>query len=316
MPQFYGKQESLKKEEILMKHFNLQEKRPKVLLFGNGMTYSEDTEWDKIITKLSKDNAPQMPAEVPYSVLATIKTSLSDTERHNKYGEYFKTKYPYQEHLLLTELLKIPFDAVLTTNYTYEAEECFVKDFHEKKEETLKKYWLQAKKYQNKRTDPKYLLHTYNHMTDGQVEQDIWHIHGEVRRKSSMILTHDEYSHLISELVLYNKERGRDYYNYKEDVQFESWVDYLLLGDLYIIGFGFVFTEFDLWWLLTRRLKEETGSGRLVFFTPESEDQNDKAICSALQAMGATVEHCGVSENDENAHQTMYRKAIEIIREA
>ena len=205
-------------------------------------------------------------------------------------------------------MLSIPFDAILTTNYTYEAEECFIPDFHTKSETALKRFWNQTKKRKDKIIDPKYLLHTFNRVSQGEIEQEIWHIHGEVRRKTSLILTHDEYSHLIHQLVEYNKERGRDFYTYSEDVRFESWVDYLLLGDLHIIGFGFDFSEFDLWWLLTRRLKEEAGAGRLVFYAPKSEEK--KAIHSALRAMGAEVVDCGVSIEDKDAYKTFYERAI------
>lgn len=303
-----------------MKSFNIKEKRPKVLLLGNGITYSSSTQWSEIIKTLSRSEAPGLNMEgIPYSILASIETSISDNNRHDKYKAYFEKDYQYKAFPALEELMQVPFDAILTTNYTYEIENSIITDYYRRSNNSMKR----LARWTKEKPDGKYLIHGFNRVANQTVTQDIWHIHGEVRRKSSMILTHDEYSHLIAKLVEYNKERGHDYFDFAEAVNFESWVDYLILGDLHILGLGFDFSEFDLWWLLTRRLKEDTGKGQIIFYTPEKEKTDGKkiAIEKALEAMGARIEHCGIQltndhEINKGLYQEFYKTATQIIRES
>jgi len=128
-------------------------------------------------------------------------------------------------------------------------------------------------------------------------EKDIWHIHGEQRRKTSMILTHNEYIKLINKEVSYLSDRRNEYEENQDEIYFKSWIDYFLLGELYIIGLGYDFSEFDLWWLLNRRIREnlnKTNIPKVHFFEPLFRLEEDKKaevsdVCNVLKEMKVNI---------------------------
>lgn len=173
-----------------------------------------------------------------------------------KYQDEFSDK-EYPDNPLLRSLVSLPFDAILTTNYTYEIECAQISRYAA----------LSNNKYACStlpRQDSRHLLHTFNRLTEDT--GDIWHIHGELWNKSSMILSHDKYARLVHEIVAYNQKRGKNYQDYGTNLKFKSWVDYFLMEDVYILGFGMDYSEFDLWWLLGRRLRWKAKVGKSTAF--------------------------------------------------
>lgn len=273
------------------KVFNLLERRPQVLLLGNGIVRNdnEDMRWEQFIQSIARDgvNASEYK-DAPYTIQATAVADIGDKKRRQKYKDKL-TKATYRENSLVSELLAIPFDAILTTNYTYELEYHMLSQYPalSKKTKLKHSYWTTDK------GDSKYLLHGFNRLKKDVVVQDIWHIHGESRRTSSLILTHDEYARLINRILLYNQERRKDYLDYENDIHFKSWIDYFILGDLYILGQGLDFSEFDLWWLLNRRLRENNvETGKVIFYEPKTKGVETKV--SALQAFDVEYQDCGI----------------------
>lgn len=299
------------------KVFNLEDGKPQVLLMGNGLTYETGVPWHELIRKVAKDNmiiekyvkrndsGNFCGFHVPNTVLTLATSQTDDTKRHQKYGEVLKMS-EYTPNTWLKSLLSSPFDAVLTTNYTYELESELLLNYPRLSMEGKRKY---AYGTSDKR-DAKYLLHTYNRF---QKEQpDIWHIHGELRRPSSIILSHDEYARLTHHILAYNESRGRDYEKYRNELKFKSWVDYFLIGDVYVLGLTLDFSEFDLWWLLGRRLRERAGCGKIIFYEPEKPESHYKQI--ALQDAGVDVRSCGITIRNSNDYERFYKLAIEDIQ--
>lgn len=323
--------------DFIKKYSNLV--RPKVLIIGNGLVRnSKNKSWNELIKSLSADEYKglELPKSTPYSIRATVLTDDEDGTRHNKYENEFMTgNYSYEYNTCLGKLLRIPFDAILTTNYTYEIEYQMKSNYPELSNETKRNYAYNT--YNKKSSDAKYLLRTFNRLkTDDYGEKDIWHIHGEQRRKSSMILTHDEYIKLINKEVDYFSKRNNEYEENQNDIYFKSWLDYFVLGELYIIGLGFDFSEFDLWWLLNRRIREninENNIPHIHFFDPlHKHDKNEEAhnsdVSMVLKEMkvniydlNVTVDDylSGSSDEDNEKLNTQYRefynKAIEKINE-
>ena len=104
------------------------------------------------------------------------------------------------------------------------------------------------------------------------------------------------------------------------ELKFESWVDYFIFGDLFIIGLGFDFSEFDLWWLINRRNREKSGFGNVYFFSPRSKFFEFTPIENALRNMGVNIEHCGITlsgdkEEDNKIYKEFYIRAIKKIKE-
>lgn len=298
-----------------IQRFDLTKKHPQVLFIGNGLTRENGFSWHEFIKKCSREDCDVGKYkrgegddyfQIPNTVLSLAVMDKDDTKRHRRYMDQLN-EVQYRPNEIMEQLVHLPLDSILTTNYTYEIEYAIKNSYPNLKEESKKKY---ATAFQ---ADSKYLIHTCNTF---EGYPPIWHIHGEARRKSSLILSHDEYARMIHKIIEYCNQRKDDYTVYNQDVHMKSWVDYFILGDIYILGLGFDFAEFDLWWLINRRIRENASIGRIFFYEPEREDNKYKLL--AMKDMGIKVESFGMrisqEDMDKNAkYQEFYRKAIESI---
>ena len=294
--------------------FNITQRVPNVLLVGNGILRScaeinllDCKSWDNHLYNLSQKQLSEKDKadikDVPYSLKATLLAPTDDVNRHTEYGVQFKT-LELSDKSLLNNLVSLGFDAILTTNYTYEIENCFKDGFNQLKDKS--KYVKKISRSSLKNIDTKYLLHTFNQFDNSP---PIWHIHGEERRKSSIVLTHDEYSRLIHKLVDENIINQNKYINYQTEIKYKSWLDYLLISNMYIVGLGMDFSEFDLWWILNRRMREKAKLGKIMFF--ESSRMNE-SIKNALKALGVDV--IQFSDIKENDYISLYKEATKYIK--
>lgn len=296
--------------------FNLEITRPKVLVIGNGLTYGNTICWTQLIQKVSRENVDvsryegkrdergNVKFQVPNNIL-TLATSVNDDkERHKIYFDALKD-YNQLSNIKIKRLLNVPFDAILTTNYTYEWETELNPKYQKYSSVTKRKFAETTIGV----ADAKYLLHTFNHITPNS--PGIWHIHGELRRPSSMILSHDEYARYIHKILSYNKARGNEYTRFFNHLKMKSWIDYFLLSNVYILGLSMDYSEFDLWWLLGRRMREKTGFGEVVFYEPKSKDTSIKQ--TVLDDIGVTVENCGINIDDSGDYERFYQLAINDI---
>lgn len=270
--------------------------RPKVILVGNGIPrLVQSVGWDKLINDMAEEKL-SLPDETPYSLQATLKLAMNDKDRHLKYYDRLKPcNYKYKNNEVMHELLKCNADAFLTTNYTYDLEHELDNDYANYSDNKKRKYAITLGKTENSRVDAKYLINTYNKIENQELGcKEIWHIHGEHRRKSSMILTHDEYIKLIAKEVDYLHKKSNYYEENKNDIKISSWIDYLILGELYVIGYGLHFSEFDMWWIINRRLRENVNKNnmpKIYFYEYYSvQDKDDyPPQCEALKKIGAEV---------------------------
>ena len=299
--------------------FNITERLPNVLLVGNGVirncaSYNGLTSnnWSRHIYSISKrnisDKEQELLEKVPCSIQATVLAPLKDVDRHNEYLKEF-ISLDFADNSLLNDLVSIGFDSILTTNYTYEIENCFHPGYSSLSSKlpyskTIKRQSLQTK------NDTKYLLHTYNEFKNSP---PIWHIHGETRRKSSVVLTHDEYSRLINCLLEENKRNKNKFILYENEVKYKSWLDYLLVSNLYIVGFGMGFSEFDLWWILNRRMREKAHTGKIIFFNSKDDCIAVQHILSQLK-LDIEVKSFDIKCSDEKYYFELYSKITEYIK--
>ena len=121
-----------KKAEI--PSYDLSQRRPKVLLVGNGIVKQNGISTEEIIRKACKDGFNFDYFEeyskddlIPYPILSMISSDTNDSVRQNKYLQVFENADCSKE--LVEKLSKLNFDAILTTNYTYEFEDCFVGNY-------------------------------------------------------------------------------------------------------------------------------------------------------------------------------------------
>lgn len=63
----------------------------------------------------------------------------------------------------------------------------------------------------------------------------------------------------------------------QEDFQPYSWIDYFLLGNLYIVGFGLDPGELDLWWLIKCKARNFDDQGRIYWYEPSINENGNFA---------------------------------------
>lgn len=278
------------------KHYDLTNSFPNVLLLGNGVIRSSSVSddkinsWEESVFRLSNQEFTNDQKDeyygIPYSIRASIISPYNDGERHDKYQKCFQTQVTKQNSVL-HKLVSLPFDSILTTNYTYEIENSFYPQYSA---------LVNKKRYaftHSTQKDAKYLIHSYNKM---QNSPEIWHIHGELRRKSSIILTHDEYARLVNKMIERNNHIGNRYEFCKEDIPFTSWIDYFILGNLHIVGLSMDFSEFDLWWLLNRRKRERIKCGDIFYYAFKNEDHE---VLRALDKFGVHIIKVDIANTDK-----------------
>ena len=301
------------------KTFSLRERRPRVLFLGNGLFY-HDCSWDQFIDECKRSDLPDslwndLKYSIPYSIRANIACDFDDKARREKYIAKLQSMqndigiYQKQNSLLKT-LLEMPFDAILTTNYTYQVENCLDETFVEKS--NFQKHSNYACCTQ-KDGDSKFLLHTFNKVNG----HEIWHIHGEARRKSSMVLTHDEYGRLSTEIGKYFHESFGQSMEENEKFTVSTWMDYMIFGDVYILGYGADFAEFDFWWLLGRRRREKSPVGSICFYEPliSKNRSNNASKKFALEQSGVRIENLGFFFDDGyEDYPGFYEAAIQDIK--
>ncbi len=81
---------------------------------------------------------------------------------------------------------------------------------------------------------------------------NVWHIHGEIGRPSSVVLSHYYYWEMIACIRNYIPTLLRRYNGLRKTGEYSplSWIDYFMIGNVYIVRLGLDPSEMDLWWLI------------------------------------------------------------------
>lgn len=264
--------------------------RPNVLLFGNGMLKlgNSGTGWDALLQSIKTASGPVDVSGVPYAMQPEALCGVDVEEVQRKTANEIETLTV--PHPLVKELLALPFDAILTTNYTYEVEEIL-----------SGKTWTETRRRNSFRAlwgSPHVRHNTFAcnlvQTPDGR-SVPVFHIHGEKARKHSMTLSYYSYADSLSRLVGYNKEQLK---NRLEELQQEGeskpcqcWLDYFLIGNVYAVGFGFDVSEFDIWWAIERKAREHATHGDLTAFMEEApgKDNAQRALFEAMNVIGRFI---------------------------
>ncbi|WP_026509395.1 hypothetical protein [Butyrivibrio sp. LC3010] len=190
-----------------------------------------------------------------------------------------------EQKTLLIRYLSIPFDAVLTVNYSYEVE-CALDTTFNLKKESPSKY----RKSTQKGSKPQEQLGLFKYFTVNN--QNIWHIHGEAARPSSMVMGHYYYGKLLSEIqkrIPYVIKAYKS--SMKQGTPFipKSWIDYFLLGNVYIVGFGMDPSEMDIWWLVNCKKRHFKGCGNIYFYEPNLDEPKNYAVRALVDTLGIST---------------------------
>lgn len=307
---------------------DITNKRPQVLLIGNGVLQAKNgVSWDKLLRDISSKyksdekfwDIMKTNKDIPYSIKAYISTDTDDGQRREVYSEYLQKeylKYYEENNLYIEKLLNVKCDTILTTNYTYEIENALCPEFYAFSDTKKRKLVNTTNKNTKKQDDatkiPKGMAEYYRFKHCSGYDKNIWHIHGETRKKSSLVLTHDEYGRLCRDILNVAQLNGNKYEKYKEKISINSWIDYFIIADIYIIGFGLDFSEFDIWWLLNRRLREKSGHGKIYFFEPYVDNELLNKVYDEFDIKLISLNYQKSSMRCED-YAIFYNKAIEEI---
>lgn len=261
------------------KEFNIYAgEKPKILLLGNGLNrISGQCSWDGLLDAI-KDNEMFSASAKDYSIPMSLKAPmLCKGAVNNRIKDYisreFNNVYTCSSKKvleILSDYVNVPFDYILTTNYSYEIEmamQCKVK-LRESAIKRMTKHTLEVT-----RAEGKYLLSTYN-TPDRDGKRQVWHIHGEYRKPSGMIIGQYYYGNLIYKYKELLDKRVKSFIKnikYEKPESITSWLDAFMLGDLYIVGLGLDFAETDLWWLLEKKMlySEKILTGKTIYYSPK-----------------------------------------------
>lgn len=296
-------------------------KKRKVLFLGNGILRAfskESVSWDDLIESYTvndkfKDLDKDLLQRTPFPLKAVLRTDDHVDELCEKISSSMKAPFASRELSdFIKELAFLGFDDIITTNYGYEFEcaLCGKENLSEKEVKKLQKHTDAIDK-----CNEKYALHTYYECDVGNEKRvRIWHIHGEARKKSSIVIGHYYYGCLLSRYQKYFGEKKNGYANdIKNEIEtkYMSWLDLFILGDVYILGFGFDLSEFDLWWLINRKKREIADHGKTIFYEQEGTDTIKHLL---LESYGCEHRSLGYANMTNEDYKKFYLEAIDNIK--
>ena len=273
-------------------------KRPNILLVGNGINRAFDAEsWEDLICNaLSRnksiyayDDIRDMPATMQI-VVATAKTLGNREDNDNNVSKeaqiiansLCREQLDEKQADLIGQILDLPINAILNTNYSNEFEL-----FATNSCSRYKIRCCQRRTKPSKGSAEQFRLFQFSSLGKNYLDKTLWHIHGDITKPSSMVIGHYYYGRLLKQIEIQAIHCKRLYsIAKKKGIPFkpESWVDYFLIGDVYIVGLGMYLPEQDLWWLLS--FKEQFFSDTKVYFY-QAEKKINKDVKKMLQAYGA-----------------------------
>ena len=309
-------------------------KRPQVILLGNGINRAfNGVSWNDLLNTIAVEEYKDKKIDCPMPLKAILvtrdnidKTLKNHIEQHREqaYGEIVE-----EEHAAtLKKILSIGADHILTTNYSYELEMA-AKDVKNGLSDYAIEQMMAHTDAVNK-AESKYLLSTYNQVQYENTPNCIWHIHGEARKPSSVVLGHYYYGKLIYRYIENLDKLAKPDNRYKnfdgqyKEWKFRSWVDAFILGDVYVLGYKLDLSEFDLWWLINRKKREKAEHGDIYFYEPaveNAENADSEGIDARLELIrvfAKEVKDMGVTvpRKDKADEQTISGKYCEFYKKA
>lgn len=178
-----------------------------------------------------------------------------------------------------------PFKVIMTTNYDFTIEEAFIGPLHQPA------FLAPESRYSLFR----------RHQANGR---DIWHVHGDIHRPSSMVLGYDHYAGTLQKIRNYvtgsievkkvpyrlTSPVRNGILDFTTDRSVYSWVDYFLRDHVHIVGLGLDFTEIDLWWLLLHKRRRRYQTGKVFYYhTCVNKPEADTPVTSLLRSLNVEV---------------------------
>ena len=270
----------------------------RVLFAGNGvaMRIGAANKWNEIISEFAKEYAPQLDGELlkklPYNMQIVAATQdnvdKSMVELCQKLKEITLDE---KQKAFGRRILELPFDRIITTNYTYELERSVSEN------KTFRCRYFEKKRERDMS------LFGYIPVTIGEEEKQIWHIHGHACAPNSVIMGHYFYGKLLSSIQSYISTMLKGWrmrQNIDGDFEIRSWVDSFMTDDVYMVGFGMDLCEADIWWLACCK-KRHFPDSRIYFYVPEWDLPKDDPRRILMNAYGIVIREISCPEKEFSA---------------
>ena len=296
------------------------------IIIGNGINQafsSNVVTIDNMLDEYDKEKETVVPKDhsIPFPLKVILRTNdhVDDLMKQKSKDFFGKVSLGSEECDFYKRLLSLPSTDIMTTNYGFELEETALNQ-----PELNKKCFdaMRSTICRSGRAEGKYFLQTYNSVSLDDSEKRIWHIHGNAKNPSSMVIGHYYYGRLLKKVITYVEENEYRYLVSDNNPSVKSWIDAFLFGDVYILGFGCDFSEMDIWWLINckknQNMHKNNKCGQIYFYEPmKREDEVKHAL---LRCYGVKIENFGVEicRNDSKIkrnkkYKEFYYRAIEDI---
>ena len=286
------------------------------ILFGNGFNYfSEGFEpWESLVSNIEIGKGEE---RIPFTFQYESKLFLAHGERRSEetraLSEICKKMKDFPSNKFYEKIVKLNFDNYLTTNYDHAIEKAMVTGGYNKIS-TIRtgKYSIRRKKaYQS-----------------SERMVNVWHIHGDVDVKNSIMLGYEFYGNYLSQIKHYID--GKYSYNMNKTtvpvgplksrviqgtIDYTSWIDFFVASNIHIIAYGLYYDEIDLWWLFIKRkmIIDELGSlltpNKIVYY-----GNVDKGKKKLLECLGIEVVDYESRPTKTTGYEKMYNFFIEEMR--
>lgn len=226
-----------------------------ILWLGNGINRAfQSDSWEKIITDVMDKNKVEATYEDIKSMPANMQIIVASNDNVNVEMKHLSSQINelcLDEQLmtfLKNYLLDTDISTIITTNYSYEIERAIYDNYSFAPTNISRKISKEVTA-----TERSSLLYNYNNLLYNSKPKNIWHIHGENCSPTKMIMGNYYYGKLLYRIQEYIGKRMsvlKTAYEKKTAIKPLSWIDYFLLCDVYVLGFGMDMSEVDFWWLV------------------------------------------------------------------
>ena len=282
----------------------------KIFLFGNGINYSDQNRgrygWKEILDSLNMKfaqnriaNIDKKPFPLVYDEIVNYSFKFTDNDEvkiKQHFQQDLKNLKPTSKYVHLRNL---DYDEILTTNYDYNFEI------------SLDPQWVRKRNFGHQEIN--YSCYRHQRLESGC---RIWHIHGEKDARTSILLGFRHYLNYSARV----KRQARDELFYlnpakkkrqRSDPTRLSWIKYFFTDHINIIGLGFTYTEYPLFWLLAyRHYQKESGRDYIIentirYIIPSFSIDKKKDILDTLISYGVEIRSIHVPKND---YDQFYKK--------
>jgi hypothetical protein len=262
-----------------------------VLFLGNGVNLltRDGRSWSHVLQDLSRIvDEPSLVELIEYKPFTLVYEGICSKyfqagERDDVILKEFVAELldKMGHNLIHRELVELGARHILTTNYDY----------------CLERSVSEALAHDDIKTETRYSLFR----ATKSLATHIWHIHGEIEKPNTIMLGHEQYGGYLQKLRGYltsSRSPKSPFVSGQDDFEADetySWADIFLRDEIHILGFGFDYSEIDLWWLLSfksRLQKTRTracGPTYYYHWTTKAENDRDRAKVQLLQSLGVNV---------------------------